>query len=60
MKRNRKRMAHYARNADLVILAQPNPAHDNRGRLREFVPLLVVEKIHGLSTELDKVFPING
>ena len=30
------RMAHYARNVDLVILAQPNPAHDNHGRLQEF------------------------
>ena len=30
------KMAHYARNADLVILAQPNPARDNYMRLQDF------------------------
>ena len=30
------KMAHYARNADLVILSQPNPARDNYTRLQEF------------------------
>lgn len=31
-----QKMAHYARNYDLVILSQPNPAHDNFNRLMEF------------------------
>ena len=30
------KMAHYARNFDLVILRQPNPARDNFSRLQEF------------------------
>jgi nucleotide-binding universal stress UspA family protein len=31
-----QKMSHYARNYDLVILSQPNPAHDNYHRLMEF------------------------
>ncbi len=31
-----QKMSHYARNYDLVILSQPNPAHDNYNRLMEF------------------------
>lgn len=30
------KMAHYARNSDLVMLHQPNPARDNYERLQEF------------------------
>ena len=30
------KMAHYARNYDLVILRQPNPARDNYDRMQEF------------------------
>jgi nucleotide-binding universal stress UspA family protein len=31
-----QKMSHYARNYDLIILSQPNPAHDNFNRLMEF------------------------
>jgi len=31
-----EKMAHYARNYDLVILRQPNPARDNYERMQEF------------------------
>jgi hypothetical protein len=31
-----QKMSHYARNFDLVLLSQPNPAHDNYNRLMDF------------------------
>jgi nucleotide-binding universal stress UspA family protein len=31
-----QKMSHYARNFDIVMLSQPNPAHDNYARLMEF------------------------
>lgn len=36
------KMAHYARNADLVMLHQPNPARDNFERLQEFAQQILL------------------
>lgn len=36
------KMAHYARNYDLVILSQPNPARDNYVRLIEFAQKVLI------------------
>ena len=35
-KTSAQKMAHYARNTDLVVLAQPDPSRDNFQRLRDF------------------------
>lgn len=37
-----EKMANYARNADLVILSQPNPSRDNYSRIQDFVQEVIL------------------